>query len=134
LLILKGNDLFKNEDSFLIFKTALSIEEQKWTLGTFLKQSEEEIREKWAAIQKWICRKDFRCNPSLEAATRTSIEELLLGLCSLAVLSVSSLSLVSISGGLFRVPAEFRGSTLSSHWLTYSAKRTLTGCLVLHEI
>jgi hypothetical protein len=32
------------------------------------------------------------------------MEELLLGLWSLAVLSVSSLSLVSISGGLFRVP------------------------------
>ncbi len=34
----------------------------------------------------------------------TIIEELLLGLCSLPVLSVSSLSLVSISGGLFLVP------------------------------
>jgi hypothetical protein len=39
------------------------------------------------------------------------MDELLLGLCSLAALSVSSLSLVSMSGGLLRVPATTRGSS-----------------------
>ena len=53
----------------------------------------------------------------------TIMEELLLGLCILAVLSVSSLSLVSIKGGLFLVPGEQRISLSWTTWVTITVWR-----------